>query len=222
MIGIVTGLVAEARCLRQGHNRFICTGGCSTRARAGAERLVTQDVCALCSFGLAGGLHPGFASGTLLLPEIVALPSGGRIETDTVWRERLIYLARAAGLDPRSDMVAGSDDLVATPQAKAALHRQSGAVAVDMESHAVGSVAKSAKLPFVVVRVIADRHDEDIPEAARQGLGAEGRIKPLAVLMELMRHPHQTGSVIRLGRESGKALGALRRVGDLAPDLAFV
>lgn len=222
MIGIVTGLVAEARCLRQGHNRFICTGGCSTRAREGAERLVTQDVCALCSFGLAGGLHPGLPSGTLLLPKTVIPPNGGEIETDSVWRERLTYLARSAGLDPLPTTVVGSDDLVATPAAKAALYRQSNAAAVDMESHAVGEVAKAAKLPFVVVRVIADRHDEAIPEAARQGLGAEGQIKPLAVLLELMRRPHQTGSVIRLGRESGRALGALRRVADLAPDLAFV
>lgn len=222
MLGIVTGLVAEARCLRQGQNRFICTGGCSTRARSGAERLVTQDVCALCSFGLAGGLQPGLPSGTLLLPATVLLPGGGSIETDSVWRERLTYLARSAGLDPLASTIIGSEDVVATPAAKADLHQTSAAAAVDMESHAVGSVAKAAKLPFVVVRVIADPHDEAIPEAARRGLGAEGQIKPLAVLMELMRRPHQTGSLIRLGRESGKALGALRRVADLAPDLAFV
>lgn len=222
MIGIVTGLVAEARCLRQGQNRFICTGGDSTKARRGAERLVTQDVCALCSFGLAGGLHPGLPSGTLLLPKTVILPDGSKIETDSIWRERLTYLARAADLDPLPTTVVGSDDLMATPSAKAELHRTSGAAAVDMESHAVGDVAKLSKLPFVVVRVIADTHDEAIPEAARHGLGAEGQIKPLAVLMELMRRPNETGSLIRLGRESGKALGALRRVADLAPDLAFV
>lgn len=222
MIGIVTGLVAEARCLHQGQNRFICTGGNSTKARSGAERLVTQDVCALCSFGLAGGLHPGLPSGTLLLPKAIILPDGSQIETDSIWRERLTYLARAADLDPLPTTVVGSDDLVPTPAAKAALHRASGAAAVDMESHAVGEVAKASRLPFVVVRVIADTHDEAIPEAARQGLGAEGQIRPLAVLMELMRRPHQTGSLIRLGRESGRALGALRRVADLAPDLAFV
>ena len=222
MIGIVTGLVAEARCLRQGQNRFICTGGNSARAREGAERLVTQDVCALCSFGLAGGLHPGLPSGTLLLPKTVIFHDKDRIETDSVWRERLTFLARTAGLDPLPTTVVGSDDLIATPAAKAKLHGESGAAAVDMESHAVGEVARTAKLPFVVVRVIADTHDETIPEAARRGLGAEGQIRPLAVLMELMRRPHQTGSLIRLGRGSGKALGALRRVADLAPDLAFV
>lgn len=181
-----------------------------------------QDVCALCSFGLAGGLHPDLLSGNLLLPESVILPGGGRVETDSVWRERLAYLARAANLNPLSMTIVGSDDLVATPLAKAELHRTSGAAAIDMESHAVGEVAKAAKLPFVVVRVIADTHDGAIPEAARLGLGAEGQIRPLAVLMELMRHPQQTGSLIRLGRESGKAFGALRRVADLAPDLAFV
>lgn len=222
MIGVVTGLVAEARCLRQGQNRFVCTGGNSARAREGAERLVTQDVCALCSFGLAGGLSPELASGSLLLPKTVILPDGDEIDTDSVWRERLDYLSRTAGLDPLSATIAGCDDIVATPEDKAELYRTSGAVAVDMESHAVGEVALEANLPFVVVRVIADTHDEAIPEVARQGLGEEGQIRPLAVLMELMRRPNQTGSLIRLGRESGRALGALRQVADLAPDLAFV
>lgn len=222
MIGVVTGLVAEARCLRQGQNRFICTGGCSTKAREGSWRLVAQDVCALCSFGLAGGLHPDLPAGSLLLPETVMMPDGGVIETDAIWRERLAYLARLANLAPLPASVVGSDELVMTPSSKAALHRQSGAAAVDMESHAVGEVAMEAKLPFVAVRVIADAHDEAIPEIARQGLGDHGEIRPLAVLMELMRRPNQTGSLIRLGRCSGRALGALRRVANLAPDLAFV
>lgn len=222
MIGVVTGLVAEARCLRQGQNRFVCTGGDSARARAGAERLVSQDVCALCSFGLAGGLHPDLASGSLLLPRSVILPSGDCIETDPAWRDRLDYLARTENLDPLNLTVAGSDDLVATPSAKRSLYEGTGAAAVDMESHAVGEVAIAARLPFVVVRVIADTFDEVIPHAAREGLGEDGHIKPLAVLLELMRRPNETGSLIRLGRESGRALGALRRVADLAPDLAFV
>lgn len=222
MIGVVTGLVAEARCLRQGQNRFVCTGGDSSRARAGAERLVRQDVCALCSFGLAGGLKPDLTSGSLLLPDAVVMPNGERIETDTIWRERLDYLAMTEGLDPQRLTVTGSDELVATPEAKRTLFEKTGAAAVDMESHAVGEVAMKAKLPFVVVRVIADPHDEAIPYAARQGLGTDGQIKPLAVLMELMRRPAETGSLIRLGRESGRALSALRRVAALAPDLAYV
>lgn len=222
MIGVVTGLVAEARCLRQGQNRFVCTGGDSARAQAGAQRLIAQDVCALCSFGLAGGLQPGLASGSLLLPGAVILPSGEQIETDPIWRERLDYLAKTEGLDPKRLTVAGSNGLVTTPADKKALFETSGAAAVDMESHAVGEVAMEAKLPFVIVRVIADTHDEAIPHAAREGLGADGQIKPLAVLMELMRRPAETGSLIRLGRESGRALSALRRVAALAPDLAYV
>jgi len=222
MIGVVTGLVAEARCLRQGQNRFICTGGSSARAREGAERLVAQDVCALCSFGLAGGLDPALPAGSLLLPEAVTMPDGKRIGTDNIWRERLAYLARAADLDPLVMNVLGSDDLVTTPLAKATLHRSTGAAAVDMESHAVGDVAVTAKLPFVVVRVVADTHSETIPEAARQGLGERGEIKPLAVLMELMRRPNEAAPLIRLGRCSGRALGALRKVANLAPDLAYV
>ncbi len=222
MIGVVTGLVAEARCLRQGHTRFVCTGGDSERARAGAERLVTQDVVALCSFGLAGGLCPDLPSGSLLLPQSVILPSGSEVETDTNWRERLDYLAVSEGLNPKRTAVTGSDDIVATPAAKQALFDKSGAAAVDMESHAVGKVAKAAKLPFVIVRVVADTHDETIPHAAREGLGEHGQIRPLAVLMELMRHPAEVRSLIRLGRESGRALNALKRVASLAPDLAYV
>jgi nucleoside phosphorylase len=150
------------------------------------------------------------------------MPDGRYVETDSIWRERLAYLARVANLSPLTMNVLGSDDLVATPTAKASLHRSTGAAAVDMESHAVGDVAVDAKLPFVVVRVIADPHDETIPESARHGLGDQGQIRPLAVLLELMRRPNETGPLIRLGRCSNRALASLRKVANLAPDLAYI
>jgi hopanoid-associated phosphorylase len=222
MIGIVTGFRAEARCLRHDRNRIICSGGDAERARAGAERLVKMGVEALVSFGLAGGLDPAMVSGRLLLPEAVLLPDGRAIRTHEGWRQRLAHLARAENLDPMTAPVAGSDRLLATAPDKRALFEATRALAVDMESHAVAVVAEQAGLPYVVVRAVADTSDEAIPSAAQKGLGPGGEIRHLAVLKQILLHPGEARSVLRLGRESGRALTALRRVAALAPDLAFV
>ena len=222
MIGIVTGFKAEARCLRQERNRIICSGGDPAQARAGAERLVTMGVEALVSFGLAGGLDPAMVSGRLLLPEAVLLPDGRAIRTHEGWRQRLAHLARAEDLDPLTAPLAGSDRLLATAPDKRALFEATRALAVDMESHAVAEIAEARNLPYVVVRAIADTSEEAIPSAAQKGIGPGGEIRHLAVLKELLLHPGEARSVIRLGRESGRALTALRRVAALAPDLAYV
>jgi hopanoid-associated phosphorylase len=222
MLGVVTGMLAEARCLRPGETRFICTGGDAARARQGAARLVAQGVEALVSFGLAGGLAPSVAPGALLLPEVVVLPSGRQSAPNQVWRRRLSRLAEDARMAPLAAPLAGSDELVDTAPAKRALFEATQALAVDMESHAVAETADAAGLPYMVVRAVADTHDEALPAAARAGLGPEGRLRPLAVLCQLLRDPRELRPVLRLGRESGKALAALRRVAALAPDLAFV
>ncbi len=222
MLGVVTGMLAEARCLRPGQFRFICSGGDAARARSGAEQLAAQGVAALISFGLAGGLAPTLRTGALLLPSEVVLPSGERLTTDPAWRQRLARLAQSNGLELLDLPVFGSDQLVADTAAKRALFEATGAGAVDMESHAVAAVARAAGLPCMVVRAIADPHDEALPAIARHGLGSDGRIRPVAVAAGLLRQPSALGAILRLGRASSRALDALRRVAALAPELAFL
>jgi adenosylhomocysteine nucleosidase len=207
-IGIVTGSRAEARCLPAIEGRIACSGADAARARRQAERLAAE-VAGLASFGLAGALAPNLKPGDLLLPQEVIAPDGSHIATDPAWRERLIALAGAANWP---DPLLGSDALVGSVAAKAALRRASGAIAVDMESHAVALAARAAGVPFVVVRAIADPADQALPAAARVALNGGGRVRVPAMAAALLRHPGELPALLRLAGQSGAGLRTLRRV----------
>jgi len=219
-IGVVVGLRAEARCLAGLDVAIGCSGARPERARAEAARLVAAGAAGLVSFGLAGGLSPALRAGDLVLA--AAVWSGGRpIATDAAWRGRL-----AAALGPHvqacEGALAGSDRLLPSSAAKAALHRTSAACAVDMESHLVAEAASRAGLPFLVVRALADASSQEIPAAARHALGPDGAVRAAAVLGGLLRRPQDLAGLLRLGRDSARGLATLRRVAALAPpDLAF-
>jgi len=189
-----------------------CSGARPTRARAEAARLIAEGAVGLVSFGLAGGLSPALASGDLVLADAVVLPDGERIATDLAWRSRLSARIEIAGRAPHQAAVAGSDRLLATVAAKRALFAATGALAVDMESHAVAEVAHAAGRPFLVLRAIADPADQALPRAATVALGPGGEVRLLAVVRALLDRPAELPALLRLGRQSRRALAALRRV----------
>ena len=150
-VGIVTGLVAEARLLRRhaGTTRddaplIGCAG--PGRGRQSAEDLLARGAQALVSFGLAGGLDPWLKPGDLVCPDQV-LTGTGALSTHSLWRERVRTEARIAGLDMAEGTLFGSDAPVADAGAKHRLAHETGAVAVDMESHEVAMVAAARGLP---------------------------------------------------------------------------
>lgn len=221
-LGVVVAYRGEARCLSGPHLRVLCSGAEAAGARTAAQHLVDEGVAGLVSFGLAGGLAADLAPGALLLPQAVVLPDGGRFGTDAAWRERLTATLEQAGLRSRRAPLAGSEIVVASGDAKRALAARTGAVAVDMESHGVAKVAAQARLPFLIVRAVADRSGQAIPHAARAAIDARGDIRHLALLGRLIARPWEIGALIALGRSSGRGLASLRRVAALAPDLGFV
>ncbi|HSA81581.1 MAG TPA: hypothetical protein VLE23_12240 [Geminicoccaceae bacterium] len=222
MIGVVTGLRAEARCLGGLDVAVACSGARPARARAEAARLIAEGAEGLVSFGLAGGLSPAVAPGDLVLADAVVLPGGERIATDLAWRSRLSARIEVAGSAPHRAAVAGSDRLLTTIAAKRTLLETTGALAVDMESHAVAEAAHRAGLPFVVLRAVADPSDQALPRAATIALGPGGEVRLLAVALALFERPGEMPALLRLGRQSRRALAALRGVVLLArPELAL-
>jgi adenosylhomocysteine nucleosidase len=215
-VGVVTGLRAEARCLRGLAVRVACSGGSAERARAEAARLVAEGAAALVSFGLAGGLAPELRPGDLLLPEAVLSPHGPSIPTDPAWRGRLRSLLEAGGLRTTGSALVGSERVVATVGDKRKLREATGAVTVDMESHAVAETAVAAALPFVIIRAIADPHDRALPQAALEALRPDGHVRVLAILGGVIRAPGQLTALLRLGRDAAAALATLRRAAALS------
>lgn len=215
-VGIVTGMVAEAGCLSRALNAIppeaqpllCCAAADAERAYAGACALVARGATALVSFGIAGGLHPDLPPGALVLAETVVDIDGRRWATMTAWRRMLQCEIDTDG----SGSVLAAQSAVRSASEKAALHAQTGAVVVDMESGGIARAAEAAGVPFLVVRVVADPAHRHLPPSALAGLGPDGRQRPLAVLAALTRHPGDLMALLRLARDSRTALRQLRRV----------
>jgi adenosylhomocysteine nucleosidase len=127
--------------------------------------------------------------------------------TDPGWAGRLA--ARLPGA--RLGAILGVDAMVAEAAGKAALHRETGALAVDMESHVAARVARRHNLPFAAARAISDAADRSLPPAARVGMRPDGGMDLPGVLRALARDPCQLPALIRTGIEAERGFRALLR-----------
>jgi adenosylhomocysteine nucleosidase len=199
-VGIVTGLEAEARIARRFGVPVEVGGGRAAGAVAASQRLVERGVAGLVSFGLAGGLNPALAAGTVLVPAAVLLDSER-------WDADDALLQRLGGTTP--GVLYGGGEVVASAAAKAALFARTGAVAVDLESAAVARIARQHGLPFAVLRAVCDGAGRALPRAALVALDGAGRIGRLRVAWAAVSRPWEIPDLLRLGGDAARARHAL-------------
>lgn len=223
--GVVAALDREARTLGpvvESHAGFEILAGGTLRAVSGmgcggagmaARRLIEAGAAALISWGMAGGLDPDLEAGAICLPREVVAPDGVRFATSSSWRETL--MASIASSRPvTSGALLTSMNPIAGVAAKAAARRETGAVAVDMESSAVAEVAVASHVPFLAVRVIVDTALDSIPESVTAA-GASGQVRIARLLTGLARSPGDIMALVRLSRRYGAAIRSLRAVAKL-------
>ena len=188
----------------------LCGPGAGNAARA-ALAAVEDGARALVSFGCAGGLAPAAGSGTVALPEAVRDRAGVSIEVDAAWRRRLADAVAAA-----VPVVGGEGIEVAaaveTARDKEALHRESACVFADMESASIGAVARAHRLPFLVVRAVADTVSDTVPRCVSGAVSDEGRIRPGRLIAALAGNPGQVPAILALARRFRDACASLETV----------
>ena len=213
-----TGLRAEARiAARSAHVKAIAGGGDAARLEQLTRQAIAQGGGAIISFGICAGLAPGRLAGTTVIGRKV-VHDGTSYPADDCWIARLKAAIDGAHLVT----VAGVNRPLSNASEKRVLHAESGAVAADMESHIVARLAAEHRLPFAVLRVIADSAEREIPPAAFAGMTPEGRVDFRAVLAVLARAPGQLPVLLRLASDAKRALAALLRGQHLlGPRLGF-
>ena len=201
-LGVVVGMASEARIARRLGAPMAIGGGSAAGARRVAERLVADGASALLSFGLAGGLAPGLRAGTVLVPQEV-VTEGGRFAVDPA-------LAACLG-GFTSHVVYGADEVVASVEAKRALHERTGCDAVDVESGVVAEVAHAHRVPFAVLRAVCDPAGRALPAAAVVALTADGTVDVRRVIGSILHEPGQIGGLLALAWDAAVARRALTR-----------
>jgi hopanoid-associated phosphorylase len=212
---VVCGLPFEAG-IAAGPGVVTVRGPGPRRVAAGIDALAGRDDAGhhgappwagILSFGCAGALDPSLRAGDCVLASCVA---GGAepLPTNPVWTQALAARLPQARCGP----LAGLDAPLAAHAAKARLRQQSGALAVDMESHAAALAAQRLGLPFAALRVVLDPAWRSLPPCALAAMREDGGTDLTALLRELARAPGQLGPLTLLAADAWRARRSLRRV----------
>jgi adenosylhomocysteine nucleosidase len=185
--------------------------GAAAAAKA-ARALVDAGASSLMSWGMAGGLDPSLAPGAIVLPDEIVSVDGTVHPTAAPWRQRLTGAIEQPSIAGR---LLTSRTAVGSREDKAALFRETGAVAVDMESLAIAEVAQSSALPFVAIRVIVDTAEDSLPRAVTAAADNEGHLRIGRLLGALARSPGELGSLLRLQKRYRIANQSLAAVAKL-------
>lgn len=225
--GILTGLASELRLIQKAtagitpQPIFACAGANSERARRETERLIAEGAEGLISFGLAGGLIPRLRPGHIVLAEKTILPGGRAIDMDKEWAGKLLDLSAGSGLAIETSLLAGSNWIVPTPEAKNALTEQTGALIVDMETHALAEVAEAAGVPALAIRAVCDSSEQTIPQAVIGSTRPDGEVKTLKVWGKFCAAPWELPALLSLRSGVAAAFASLDRLTRLAGSALF-
>lgn len=197
------------------------------RTRAGQ---IAQGVLAetridlVMSTGFACALAPARIGDVVLATEVMTLELPGTRGRPVCAAGALHPLVSAAadrmGLAVLAGRVVSLPRVLWRGQEKRDVARAGGAVAADMESAALGEVAASHGLPFMVIRTVSDLEEEDLPLDFNLFLTDGGRLRGVAAALR----PSALFGLLRLRRQSRVAAnhlsGVLSQFLDLLRDCA--
>jgi adenosylhomocysteine nucleosidase len=147
----------------------------------------------LVSAGLCGGLAPSISRRDLVVPEAV-------LEGN----ERHLVAERLPGREARGALVTVAA-IVATPEEKARLYLETGALAVDMESAPILAAARRRGWGALVVRAVSDDAQEALPAALLDAVDAGGRVRVARALVALTGWGFWRALALRRDTDAGLA-----------------
>jgi adenosylhomocysteine nucleosidase len=213
---IVCGLKREAAILAGPGRTTLCGDASTLRLRLAEAASLRPSL--VVSWGLCGALDPRFRPGDLILgAEVVS--GGGAVRADEAVTSSMAQRLGGAGARVVVERLAASDAPILTAAAKAELRRATGAVAVDMESLIAGQYALKQRIPFAILRAVADPAERDLPPFVLKAVDSDGGVDTVAIIGALIRSPSQFAGLRALAADSRAAFRALKRCRSLLPGL---
>jgi hopanoid-associated phosphorylase len=205
----VTGLVQEARIAAGPGMAVICSSSDPRQLRALLATLDPSSFRGVISFGVAGGLDPALKSGDVVVATEV-LAGDGRWLAGLALNDELVARVALGRRRVVRGGLAGVEQVIAARAGKAALWSETGAAAVDMESHIAAAYAAESGLPFAALRVISDPASRALPAIAMSAIKPNGDIDLRKVLRGVARNPLSLRALVSTGLDFNRALRSLR------------
>ena len=127
--------------------------------------------------------------------------------TSQQWSQRLLQTIP----DSISGTLLGVTAPVAHPDEKRALYQETGAIAVDMESHIVASVGLAHDVPVAAIRVITDPAKRALPVSAVAAMRPNGTTNIAAMLRAVLMRPRELPALIQTALDARAARATLVR-----------
>lgn len=206
---IVTGLVQEARIAAGPGKAVICSSSDPQQLRALLTVFDPSTIRGVISFGVAGGLDPSLKSGDVVVATEVTAGDARWFAGLSLAEDQIAALAMGGRRIVRGGL-AGVEEVVVAQAGKAALRSETGAAAVDMESHIAAAYATEAGLPFAALRVISDPASRALPALARAAIKANGDIDLRKIFRGVVQNPRTLRALVSTGIDFNRALKSLR------------
>lgn len=207
---VVVGISKEAELARGKNINVVISGADPSRLQQALKSLNPEKVRAIISYGVAGGLDPEYRPGDVIVPRAVVM-GGKRWETDAFLSSQFAGQIVGQNIVVHDGVLVGSNEVIMNPKAKKDIHDQTGAAAVDMESHIAAQYAEDVGVPFAVVRVISDPAERTLPSVTRNSIKPNGDIRIFRIIGKLLYHPWQLPDLIRAGKDSSLAFDILEK-----------
>ena len=139
--------------------------------------------------------------------------------TNQKWSQQLLQTFP----DAVSGMILSVTAPVSDSGDKRALHLNTGAIAVDMESHVVATVGAAHGLPVAAMRVITDPAERALPASAVAAMRPNGTTNICAMIKAVLMRPREIPALFQTVFDALAARATLvrgRRL--LGPDLLLV
>jgi adenosylhomocysteine nucleosidase len=195
------------------HVVVAATGDGANHARIGVNVVVARTVpTALVVLGVSGALSPELGATDLVVASRVMDEDGAARAADA---ERVALAARATGGRPA--VVLSARRIVDSADEKRRLAQQvTGSAVVDLESAAYVAHAERHSLPWLVLRAVSDRADENLPAILNRSVDADGAVNRNRVLRGLFGDPGALPRLISLRMRVAQCAEVLARAAEAA------
>lgn len=170
---------------------LVCAGPRAAHLDARAAGL--ESVALVVSAGVCGALSPDLAEGDLIVPEAVVAATR-RVATAVLPELR------------RAGTLVTVEEIVATPEQKARLWVETGALACDMESAAILEWAAQRGVRGAVVRGVSDRASRGVAADLASVVEPDGRVRTTRAVRVVLSRPRAIPEAMMLMSGTNTAL----------------